>query len=391
MTTAKPAGEPRLRWTVSNSFGDSACIYEFGDYAAECRTPEMAHAMVAALNAVETRAAQPLTSLCSRIDSYFAHGGLWNPDEMEHEKVRQLLMDCRDALAAQPGDPPKLTADALLNAGDALADAAGIVSRSRVDNAIAQWEGVRRDYLDALNALLASRSTPAAPAPASTEAPGALAADEIIEETLKYYEFAFEKNWVVEDTLQAIRGLKGKFTLAAPSTEALIAAGDVLAILDSDGDWEEREVKLRAALAATPPALTADEIIERCAKFLEEYPDLGSFAESLSPKWVSENSALMRDALSTAADKMRSALKGTLPAARPGGEGTLSRLRKAVDACIYAGSRLNSLAESLVIEHRVSHQAYDASNVMSADWEAAKTDLCALLAELERPGDLPSV
>lgn len=37
-------------------------------------------------------------TLGERITDYLASGGLFNPELMEHEKVRDLLLDCRDAL-----------------------------------------------------------------------------------------------------------------------------------------------------------------------------------------------------------------------------------------------------------------------------------------------------
>lgn len=45
---------------------------------------------------------QPLskaTELVSRITNYLISGGLFNPEHMEHVKVRDLLIECRDALA----------------------------------------------------------------------------------------------------------------------------------------------------------------------------------------------------------------------------------------------------------------------------------------------------
>jgi hypothetical protein len=44
--------------------------------------------------------------LCIRITDYLETGGLFNPGQMEHDKVRDLLIDCRDALAtpAAPGE-----------------------------------------------------------------------------------------------------------------------------------------------------------------------------------------------------------------------------------------------------------------------------------------------
>ena len=44
--------------------------------------------------------------LCKRITEYLANGGLFNPAHMEHDKVRALLIDCRDALVEIAGGPP---------------------------------------------------------------------------------------------------------------------------------------------------------------------------------------------------------------------------------------------------------------------------------------------
>lgn len=33
--------------------------------------------------------------LLARIQNYLGNGGLFNPEMMEHEKVRDLIMDCR--------------------------------------------------------------------------------------------------------------------------------------------------------------------------------------------------------------------------------------------------------------------------------------------------------
>lgn len=35
------------------------------------------------------------TELLERINEYLSVGGLFNPEEMEHDKVRDLIMDCR--------------------------------------------------------------------------------------------------------------------------------------------------------------------------------------------------------------------------------------------------------------------------------------------------------
>lgn len=49
-----------------------------------------------------------VAGLRERINEYLAKGGLFNPEYMEHFKVRELLIDCREALAAEPQVPPDL-------------------------------------------------------------------------------------------------------------------------------------------------------------------------------------------------------------------------------------------------------------------------------------------
>lgn len=44
-------------------------------------------------------------NLLERIDSYLENGGLFNPEIMEQEKVRDLILDCRDALRCQETKP----------------------------------------------------------------------------------------------------------------------------------------------------------------------------------------------------------------------------------------------------------------------------------------------
>ena len=40
--------------------------------------------------------------LVKRINEYLWSGGLFNPELAIHDRVRDLLIDCRSALAAQP-------------------------------------------------------------------------------------------------------------------------------------------------------------------------------------------------------------------------------------------------------------------------------------------------
>src|SRR5208282_6245233 len=49
-------------------------------------------------------------ALVARINNYFQMGGVFNPEQMDHIKVRDLLKDCREFLAApsepQASEPP---------------------------------------------------------------------------------------------------------------------------------------------------------------------------------------------------------------------------------------------------------------------------------------------
>jgi len=49
----------------------------------------------------ESRIAKPnAAGLVARISEYLQLGGLFNPEMMEHDKVRELLMDCRAEMEA---------------------------------------------------------------------------------------------------------------------------------------------------------------------------------------------------------------------------------------------------------------------------------------------------
>jgi hypothetical protein len=50
------------------------------------------------------------TALLARIDSYLQMGGLFNPELMEHEKVRNLIMDCRAHIERTQNDQAHPTA-----------------------------------------------------------------------------------------------------------------------------------------------------------------------------------------------------------------------------------------------------------------------------------------
>lgn len=66
--------------------------------------------------------AKGASPLVQRITDYLSAGGLFNPEMAEHAHVRDLLIDCRESLAAQP--KPSLTTtqfmDAIRDYGDGL-------------------------------------------------------------------------------------------------------------------------------------------------------------------------------------------------------------------------------------------------------------------------------
>lgn len=63
-----------------------------------------------------------LSDVMHTIQSYLGNGGLFNPEMMEHDKVRDLILDCRDHL----GRIPKLI-EALQKSEAALTRAALIL------------------------------------------------------------------------------------------------------------------------------------------------------------------------------------------------------------------------------------------------------------------------
>jgi hypothetical protein len=48
---------------------------------------------------IDVRAVCRIEELRKRITDYLENGGLFNPEMMEHEKVRALLIECREKLA----------------------------------------------------------------------------------------------------------------------------------------------------------------------------------------------------------------------------------------------------------------------------------------------------
>ena len=210
------------------------------------------------LNAAETRAAQPQTLqkfrqrvyACQRVEGYDHSTActIWGDDGQGHTPEgypEPLPCNCGALInwerkkgeiaaakaSAQPGDAPKLMYEDFW--GSLHLDHYGYI--------------ITAETVDALNALLASRSTPAAPAPASTEAPGApsdLYADgfrkgvETLESIIKASLPTFDSNRVAAT-------LEPALVKAAPSTEALIAAGDALRKMAAE--WHARAIKNDAA------------------------------------------------------------------------------------------------------------------------------------------------
>jgi hypothetical protein len=45
-----------------------------------------------------------MTDLEKRVQDYLTNGGLFNPEMMEHDKVRELIMDLANALFSHRGE-----------------------------------------------------------------------------------------------------------------------------------------------------------------------------------------------------------------------------------------------------------------------------------------------
>ena len=304
---AKPAGEPRPRWSVGS---DNFDVYRDRKLFASCATQANAAEIVAALNAAETRAAQPQWACKANrtadppLDCDWPTCGC----DPYADKVIEALEESGILPAAQPGDAPKLTgeypwsletmalinkltpdikgkafdpdwfllrnrleqfeANALLASHSTPADPTdketemhklphevdGIPRRCRIDLATPAEKAIRRarewvegmpadvrlteasiligTALDKVADFLEGR-TSSAPAPASTEAPRE---PSTAKEVLQAAAGLLDDYWLHDrkgnliatkgNLRVAILGLESKFTLAAPGTEALIAAGD---------------------------------------------------------------------------------------------------------------------------------------------------------------------
>lgn len=81
-----------------------------------------------------------LEAIEKRIAEYLALGGFWNPESMEHNKVRALLMDCAAALAqVKAEETPEQLAKRFHETYERLAPSFGYETRK--DSAV-PWENV---------------------------------------------------------------------------------------------------------------------------------------------------------------------------------------------------------------------------------------------------------
>ena len=83
-----------------------------------------------------------MNPLVDKITEYLSSGGLFNPEAMEHVKVRDLLIECRDAMQAQHQQQQmqkleKMWADPRFQI---LADLDHLFHGSRI------WGGMRWEY-----------------------------------------------------------------------------------------------------------------------------------------------------------------------------------------------------------------------------------------------------
>src|SRR5208337_2923932 len=93
-------------------------------------------------------------ALVARINNYFQMGGVFNPEQMDHIKVQDLLKDCREFLAA-PSEPT----DKRLSREEKLEQALrGIMEIGKRDMSNPKYDG----YFDTAREALAAPSEPQA-------------------------------------------------------------------------------------------------------------------------------------------------------------------------------------------------------------------------------------
>src|SRR5208337_1126836 len=96
-------------------------------------------------------------ALVARINNYFQMGGVFNPEQMDHIKVQDLLKDCREFLAA-PSEPT----DKRLSREEKLEQALrGIMEIGKRDMSNPKYDG----YFDTAREALAAPSEPQASEP----------------------------------------------------------------------------------------------------------------------------------------------------------------------------------------------------------------------------------
>jgi len=89
-----------------------------------------------------TEAHREAQDVLMRILDYIGNGGLFNPDLMDHDKVRDLVVDCRTALDAALAEIDQLTRRAECD-GWRIEDAKAEIDRLRAQNEKleAAWDG----------------------------------------------------------------------------------------------------------------------------------------------------------------------------------------------------------------------------------------------------------
>lgn len=96
-------GELIAMWLDDTGYSNLAAGVRAGEYcddAAEARAERGESASSV------TRAPQEDQTLEQRVADYLGNGGLFNPEMMDHDKVRDLILDLRTALAASSVPPP---------------------------------------------------------------------------------------------------------------------------------------------------------------------------------------------------------------------------------------------------------------------------------------------
>lgn len=155
--------------------------------------------------------------LCQRITDYLTCGGLFNPESALHERVRDLLIECRTELEAR-AVAEKAPAPLRKQLEDLVARAEWHREQDAALAGVAQEVPKGGDTLPERFDRLHKQEWGSTEPLNSTSAASPLNADEIVDECLDLFpqDPIFDENVLTSIIRKKLLALKGRFTLAAP-------------------------------------------------------------------------------------------------------------------------------------------------------------------------------